>query len=102
VTPRIRRGGERLRGRISSAYGNGPLAIGGARIALRDKGAGIVPGSGRKLTFGGSDGTAIAAGAVQFGDPVELSVPPLADLAVSIHLPGEGLANFQITGRYAR
>src|SRR6266513_1872232 len=102
MNPRISLGGERLRVRISNAYGNRPLAIGAARIALRDKGAGIVPGSDRKLTFGGSDGTAIAAGAVQFSDPVELSVPPLADLAVSIHLPGEVLANFQITGRYAR
>src|SRR5205823_4381802 len=31
-----------------------------------------------------------------------MSVKPLADLAVSIHLPAEVLANFQITGRYAR
>src|SRR5437763_12323584 len=82
MNPRISLGGERLRVRISNAYGNRPLAIGAARIALRDKGAGIVPGSDRKLTFGGSDGTAIAAGAVQFSDPVELSVPALADLAV--------------------
>ena len=102
MNPRISLGGERLRVRISNAYGNRRLAIGAARIALRDKGPGIVPGSDRKLTFGGSDGTAIAAGAVQFSDPVELSVPALADLAVSIHLPGEVLANFAITGRYAR
>src|SRR6202521_4819450 len=102
MNPRISLGGERLRVRISNAYGNRPLAIGAARVALRDKGAAIVPGSDRKLTFGGSDGTAIAAGAVQFSDPVEANAPPLADLAVSIHLPGEVLANFQITGRYAR
>src|SRR6266705_1602695 len=102
MNPRISLGGERLRVRISNAYGNRPLAIGAARIALRDKGPGIVPGSDRKLTFGGSESAVIAAGAVLFSDPVELSVPPLADLAVSIHLPGEVLANFQITGRYAR
>jgi lysophospholipase L1-like esterase len=102
MNPRLSLGGERLRVRISNAYGNRPLAIGAARIALRDKGAGIVPGSDKKLTFGGSDMTAIAAGAVQLSDPVELKAPALADLAVSIHLPGEVLANFQITGRYAR
>ena len=102
MNPRISLGGDRLRVRISNAYGNRPLAIGAARIALRDKGPAIVPGSDRKLTFGGSDGTVIAAGAVQFSDPVELSAPALADLAVSFHLPGEVLANFQITGRYAR
>jgi lysophospholipase L1-like esterase len=102
MNPRISLGGERLRVRISNAYGNRPLLIGAARIALRDKGAAIVPGSDRKLTFGGGEGAVIAAGAVQFSDPVELNAPALADLAVSIHLPGEVLANFQITGRYAR
>jgi lysophospholipase L1-like esterase len=100
--PRISIGGERLRVRISNAYGTRPLAIGAAQIALRDKGPAIVRGLGRKLSFGGSDGAVIAAGAVLFSDPVELSVPPLTDLSVSIHLPGEVLANFQITGRYAR
>jgi lysophospholipase L1-like esterase len=100
--PRISIGGERLRVRISNAYGTRPLAIGAAQIALRDKGPAIVRGSGRKLSFGGSDGAVIAAGAVLFSDPVELSVPPLADLSVGIHLPGEVLASFQMTGRYAR
>jgi lysophospholipase L1-like esterase len=39
---------------------------------------------------------------VQYSDAIDLSVPPLADVAVSFHLPGEVLANFAITGRYAR
>ncbi len=102
MNPRVSMGGERLRVRISNAYGNRPLAIGGARVALRDQGPGIVPGTDRALTFGGSDGTAIAAGAVAFSDPVDLQVKPLADLAVSLHVPGEVLANYAITGRYAR
>jgi lysophospholipase L1-like esterase len=102
MNPRISLGGDRLRVRVSNAYGNRPLVVGGARVALRDKGPAIVPGSDRKLTFGGEDGTVIAAGAVLFSDPVEFSVPALADLAVSIYLPGEVLANFAITGRYAR
>src|SRR5829696_7330907 len=102
MNPRISLGGERLRVRVSNAYGNRPLAVGGARVALRDKGPAVVPGSDRKLTFGGEDGAVIAAGAVLFSDPVDLSAPALADLAVSIYLPGEVLANFAITGRYAR
>src|SRR5713226_3452480 len=75
MNPRISLGGDRLRVRISNAYGNRPLTIGAAQIALRDKGPATVRGSDRKLTFGGSDMTAIAAGAVQFSDPVDLSVP---------------------------
>ena len=102
MNPRISIGGDRLRVRISNAYGTRPLTIGTARIAVRDKGAAIVPGSDRKLSFGGSDGAVIAAGAVLFSDPVELSAPPLADLAVSIHLPGEVGSAFGVTGRYAR
>ena len=102
LNPRVSIGGERLRVRISNAYGNRPLQIGAASVAWRDKGPAVVPGSDRKLTFGGEDGIAIAAGAVAFSDPVELEVKPLVDLAVSIYLPGEVLPAFQITGRYAR
>src|SRR4051812_18302793 len=102
LNPRISLGGERLRVRISNAYGNRPLTIGGAHIGLRDKGPAIVAGSSRKLSFGGNDGAVIAAGAVLFSDPVELDAPALADLVVSFYLPGEVLANFSITGRYAR
>jgi lysophospholipase L1-like esterase len=69
---------------------------------LRDKGPAIVAGSGRKLSFGGSEGVVIAAGAVAYSDAVELSVPPLADVTVSFHLPGDVPASFAITGRYAR
>src|SRR5260221_12250693 len=101
MNPRISLGGDRLRVRISNAYGNRPLASGAAHMALRDKGPAIVADSSRKLSFGGGDSAVIAAGAVLFSDPVALSVPPLADLAISFHLPGEVLANFAITGRYA-
>jgi lysophospholipase L1-like esterase len=102
LNPRVSIGGERLRVRISNAYGNRPLAIGAATVALRDKGPAIVAGKSRKLTFGGRDSAVIAAGAVAYSDAVDVSVAPLADLAVSFHLPGEVLADFAITGRYAR
>jgi lysophospholipase L1-like esterase len=102
LNPRVSLGGERLRVRISNAYGNRPLIVGAAAIALRDAGPAIVAGSSRKLSFGSRDLAVIAAGAVQYSDAVDLSVPPLADVAVSFHLPGDVPANFAITGRYAR
>ncbi|MBV8754954.1 MAG: SGNH/GDSL hydrolase family protein [Hyphomicrobiales bacterium] len=102
LNPRLSIGGEQLRVRISNAHGNRPLIIGAATIALRDNGPSIVAGTGRKLTFGGRDSAVVAAGAAHYSDAVDLSVPPLADLAVSLHLPGELPANFAITGRYAR
>jgi lysophospholipase L1-like esterase len=102
MNPRISIGGDTLRLRLSNAYGTGTLAIGAAYIGIRDKGPAIVPGSARKLTFGGAGSATVAAGALVISDPVKLDVEPLADLAVSFHLPGEIPAGFQITGRYAR
>src|SRR5215472_2381015 len=81
MNPRVSIGGDRLRVRISNAYGTRPLTVAAARIALRDTGPAAVRGTDRKLTFGGSDGAVIAAGAVAFSDPVELDVPALADLS---------------------
>ncbi|MGH7062365.1 MAG: hypothetical protein ACREFH_18385, partial [Stellaceae bacterium] len=102
MTMRASLGGDTVRVRISNAYGRRPLEIGGAHIALRERGPAIETGSDRKLAFGGAATATIAAGAVLFSDPVELSLAPLADLAVSLYLPGEVANDFQITGRYAR
>jgi lysophospholipase L1-like esterase len=95
---RVSRGGSRLRVRLSNACGQAKLAVGGARVALHEKGARFVPGSDRKLTFGGADSTTIAVGALVVSDPVELEVPALADLAVSIFLPGRVHEGLPITG----
>src|SRR6202795_3764458 len=43
-----------------------------------------------------------AAGALVISDSVQLDVQPLADLVVTLYLPGEISPGFQITGRYAR
>jgi lysophospholipase L1-like esterase len=102
MTPRVSLGGSAIRVRISNAYGVRPLVIGAARVALRDTGPAVKPGSDRQLTFGGEKSAAIAAGAVLLSDPVALEIPALADLAVTFHLPQELTASFGITGRYAR
>ena len=62
----------------------------------------VLPDSDRALTFGGETSATIAAGALLLSDPVELQVPPLADVAISFFLPGDVPASFGITGRYAR
>ncbi|MBV8888596.1 MAG: SGNH/GDSL hydrolase family protein [Alphaproteobacteria bacterium] len=95
-------GGHAVRVRLSNAYGRAKLAVGAAHVAVRAPGPGIVPGSDRRLTFCGSGETAIAAGALAVSDPVELEFPPLADLAISLYLPGDLPEAFGITGRYAR
>ena len=80
-------GGPGVRVRLST-FGAGALRIGEARIALRATGSAIVPGTDRPLTFGGLSTAVIPPGAVVLTDPVALDVPPLADLAVSIFVPG--------------
>ena len=54
-------------------------------------------GSGRALTFSGSASVTIPAGAVMFSDPVSLTVPPLADLAIDLYLPGNTNAPSPLT-----
>ena len=102
MIPRVSIGGSALRVRISNAYGTRPLAIGAACVGLRSAGPAVVPGSNRRITFGGEAGATIAAGALVVSDPVELAFAPLSDLAVSVHLPDDLPASFGITGRYAR
>jgi len=80
-------GGDRLRVRLSNQFGSTGLIIGSARIALVAKGAEIVPNSDRELTFGGRKTVTIPPGAPILSDPVELKVPPFAEVAVSLYFP---------------
>lgn len=80
--------GDRVRVVLSNVFGTLPITIGSAHVALRDRGAAIVPGSDRTLLFGGRSEATIPAGAVLVSDPVALGVAPLADLAIDLYLPG--------------
>jgi lysophospholipase L1-like esterase len=80
-------GGKKVRIRISNSYGDKPLFIGAAHIARRTSAADIVPSSDRTLTFQKNSSVTIPAGALAVSDPVELEVPALSDLAVSLFLP---------------
>jgi lysophospholipase L1-like esterase len=84
----ISRGGEALRVRLSNAYGTATLNIGGARIALRGGGDDIDPATDTAISFGGSETVAIAPGALAISDPIAFEAPPLADLVVSLFVPG--------------
>ena len=89
---RVSIGGKQVRVRLSNAFGASPLVIGGARVALRSTGATIAAGSDRTLTFNGLPSTAIPPGALAVSDPVNLRVPDLGDLAVSIYIAGNQVA----------
>jgi lysophospholipase L1-like esterase len=80
-------GGTKVRIKVSNTYGDSPLVIGAAHIAHRIGAADIDPHSDRVLRFHGKTSTTIAAGAMAVSDPVELEVPALSDLAISLFFP---------------
>jgi lysophospholipase L1-like esterase len=82
-------GGSRVRIVLSNVFGTAPVQIGAAHVALRDKDANVAASSAKPLTFGGSAAGTILAGAVLVSDPVELTVPPMSDLAVDLFIPGD-------------
>lgn len=81
-------GGIQVRVRLST-FGAGRLAIGSAHIALRSAGSTIMAGTDRILTFSGKTSITAPAGAPVLSDPVDLIVPPLSDLAITIFVPGK-------------
>jgi lysophospholipase L1-like esterase len=80
-------GGEMVRVRFSNLYGTDPLVIGAAQIAQTLKGAAVVAGSGKPLTFHGQTSVSIPAGALAVSDGVPFKFAPLSDLTVSFYLP---------------
>lgn len=99
---RVSVGGDKMRIRLSNAYGAKALTIGSVRLGAGERGGGIAANSDRKVTFGGAEGTTIAAGAYAVSDPIFLELRPLTDVAVSVYLPHNVPAGAGITGRYAR
>ena len=86
-------GGDKVRVRISNAFGFEPLNVGAATVAVSVGGAAIVPGTLRTLQFSGKTSIIVAADSEALSDPVDLSIPPLTTLAVSVFLPNStGLA----------
>jgi lysophospholipase L1-like esterase len=80
-------GGDQVRVRLANTFGDVPLVIAAARLALRDSGERIDPASDRVLTFSGSPFVTIPPGALVVSDPVALTVPALSELAVSTYFP---------------
>jgi hypothetical protein len=90
-------GGTKVRVLISNAYGSAPVTIGAGHIALREKGGSIQGASGGTLTFSGRATMTVPAGATVYSDPVNLTVPAMADLAVDLYLPGDTSAATMLT-----
>jgi lysophospholipase L1-like esterase len=82
-------GGSRVRVEFSNAFGTAPLDMGAAHIAIRGQDSAIIAGSDRPLLFNGKPAARVLPGAVLLSDPVDLVVPRLGDLAISVYVPGD-------------
>jgi lysophospholipase L1-like esterase len=85
-------GGARARIKISNTYGDQPLQIAAVRIARRTAGADIDPASDRTVTFQGQKLVGVAPRSTVVSDPVDLDVPALSDLAISLFFRETALA----------
>jgi lysophospholipase L1-like esterase len=85
-------GGKKVRIKVSNTFGDRPLLIGAAHIARRAAGADIDLASDRILKFRGHPSTTVAARSMVMSDPVDLDVPALSDLAISLFFPEPAVA----------
>jgi lysophospholipase L1-like esterase len=84
---RVSLGGQRFRVVFSNEYGDRPLVIGDAHVALTANSSVILAATDRKLTFGGKDQISVPPGAPVVSDPVELPVRQFGRLSISLFLP---------------
>lgn len=99
-TVRITQGGQRMRLRISNAFGGAPLPVTAVSVALPAGGqagvSAIQPGSSRPVTFHGRPSAVVPVGAQLVSDPFDLDLPARANLTVTLFL-ADGQASTDIT-----
>ncbi len=79
--------GSDLRVRLSNAFGDRPLTLDSVWAGRRQEGARLVPGSNRRLTFGGARSVTVPAGGTAYSDALPGRLTAGADLVVSLHSP---------------
>jgi lysophospholipase L1-like esterase len=81
-------GGSGLRVRLSNAFGTEPLHFTSVHVArpISPSSPAIDAASDRPLTFAGAADVTVPPGADFLSDPLEFSVAPLSDIAVTFHL----------------
>lgn len=85
----ISNGGDQVRIRFTNEFGLDGLTIGNVHVALSAGGSAIKEGTDKAVTFGGESSVRIPPGAAMYSDPVALTAPALADVAVSFYVPSQ-------------
>jgi len=87
---RITLGGSAIRIRLTNASGDLPLVVGAATVGLQLNATGpeVVPGTTRRVTFGGSARVTVAPGTnYVYSDPVGFPIQAQQNVAVSLFVP---------------
>ena len=81
-------GGNTFRVRVSNAFGTQPLLFSSVHIAralTAGSSSAIDPATDRAVTFNGSPSVVVPAGAEYISDPVQMELPALSSLAITIY-----------------
>ncbi|MBY0491832.1 MAG: SGNH/GDSL hydrolase family protein [Gemmatimonadaceae bacterium] len=85
---RVSIGGQQMRLRLSNEYGDRPLIIRAAHVALRRGGAAagpaIDPATDHAVTFDGRAAVTVRPGGYLISDPVAFAIPDRADVMISL------------------
>lgn len=78
-------GGQVIRLRFSNEFGDGPLGISSAHVALSSGPGAIKTDWDKPLLFAGQPSVSIPQGAPMLSDPLDFDLAPLSDIVVTIH-----------------
>ncbi len=80
-------GGSKIRINLSNSLTHPPVKVGAAHVAIYKGDGAIVPGTDRTITFNGNPSCTLLSGALQLSDPVDMEVPSVTYLAVTLYFP---------------
>ncbi|MEZ0111621.1 lysophospholipase L1-like esterase [Catenulispora sp. EB89] len=80
-------GGSQVRVRLDNAFVGAPVNVGHVTVAVQSS-TSVATGTPATLTFNGNQATTIPGGGQAISDAVPFTVPPDANLLVSVYFPG--------------
>lgn len=83
---RVSVGGDRVRLRLSNAFGTTPLVLRDIRLAYVENGTSLRARQPCPLTFNGKNKVSIRPGAVMLSDPADFKLSALADVSITMRL----------------
>lgn len=85
-------GGAAVRIVLTNEFGLESLTVSAAQIAISTGRGAIELSTAKSLSFSGQASVTLPAGTVAVSDPVELRLPPLADVTVSLFIPAQAIS----------